>query len=178
MAEGIITKKADIQDGPEGARALLAQIFKELTEIRVMTVDEPVVVDVAGQRGLLLAGLAGDRAGSGVVLARFGRRRSGSCRHRTRQALGRRARHPGWAGRGSQGCDSFIGVNQRELLVTLDVFEVWMAPRLGVCWEANGPVPADGRLDARFGGFKSAGVAAFRADQQRSTYNSRNRRGQ
>ena len=32
-------------------------------------VAEPVVVHVAGQDGLLLAGLAGDRAGGGVVLA-------------------------------------------------------------------------------------------------------------
>src|SRR6266487_2986559 len=32
-------------------------------------VDEPVVVHVAGQHGLLLAGGPGDRAGAGVVLA-------------------------------------------------------------------------------------------------------------
>src|ERR1700730_10941392 len=35
-------------------------------------VDEPVVVDVAGQDGPFLPGSAGDRAGSGVVLAGFG----------------------------------------------------------------------------------------------------------
>src|SRR5450755_1737070 len=32
-------------------------------------VDKPVVVDVAGHHGFLLAGGAGDRAGPGVVLA-------------------------------------------------------------------------------------------------------------
>jgi hypothetical protein len=34
----------------------------------VERVDEPVVVYVAGRHGFLLAGLAGDRAGPGVVL--------------------------------------------------------------------------------------------------------------
>src|SRR5688572_13004842 len=38
----------------------------------VQGVEEPVVVDVAGQHGLLLAGLAGDRAGASVVLAVLG----------------------------------------------------------------------------------------------------------
>jgi NaMN:DMB phosphoribosyltransferase len=33
---------------------------------------EPVVADVSGQHDLLLAGLTGDRAGAGVVLAGFG----------------------------------------------------------------------------------------------------------
>src|ERR1039457_185200 len=35
-------------------------------------VDEPVVVHVPGQHGLLLAGGAGDGAGAGIVLAGFG----------------------------------------------------------------------------------------------------------
>src|ERR1700720_1653448 len=35
----------------------------------VQGIDEPVVVDVAGQNGLLLARGAGDRAGAGIVLA-------------------------------------------------------------------------------------------------------------
>jgi hypothetical protein len=40
--------------------------------LAVERVDEPVVVHVAGQYGLLLAGLAGDRAGPGVVFAGSG----------------------------------------------------------------------------------------------------------
>jgi hypothetical protein len=40
--------------------------------LAVECVDEPVVVYVASQHNLLLAGLAGDRAGAGVVLARPG----------------------------------------------------------------------------------------------------------
>jgi hypothetical protein len=40
--------------------------------LAVEGVDEPVVVHVAGRHGLLLAGLAGDRAGPGVVLAGSG----------------------------------------------------------------------------------------------------------
>src|SRR5215472_19315153 len=47
--------------GGEGAEGLLVQ-----------GVGEPVVADVAGQHGFLLAGGAGDRASAGVVLAGLG----------------------------------------------------------------------------------------------------------